>query len=110
MTLLKLTRAGVTPEISRPARVLSGNPVHTTWTLEERGNLYAGVWHATVGEWACTYTEWEYVHILEGHSVLTDADGVAADLKAGDSWVIRPGFQGTWRVVEDTLKDYIILM
>ena len=41
---------------------------------------------------------------------MTDAAGVAVDLKAGDSWVIRPGFKGTWRVVEDTLKDYVILV
>jgi len=110
MTLLKLTRDGAQPEISRPATVISGDPVHTTWNLEHRDNLYAGLWHSTVGEWACTYTEWEYVHILEGHSVLTDQFGVAVDLKAGDSYVIRPGFAGIWRVVTDTLKDYVILM
>ena len=110
--LLKLTRDGVTPEITRPdpAKVISGDPVHTTWNVEARGPLYAGLWHGTVGEWACSYTEWEYVHILEGHSVLTDEAGVAVVLRAGDSWVIRPGFKGTWRVVEDTLKDYVILM
>ena len=110
--LLKLTRDGVTPEITRPdpAKVISGDPVHTTWNVEARGPLYAGLWHGTVGEWTCSYTEWEYVHILEGHSVLTDEAGVAVVLRAGDSWVIRPGFKGTWRVVEDTLKDYVILM
>ncbi len=35
--------------------------------------------------------------------------GVATTLRAGDSFVIRPGFLGTWRVVEPTLKDYVIL-
>lgn len=110
--LLKLTRDGVTPEVTRPhpAKVVAGDPVHTTWNVEALGGLYAGLWHATVGEWMCSYTEWEYVHILEGHSVLTDEAGVAVDLKAGDSWVIRPGFKGTWRVVDDTLKDYVILV
>jgi hypothetical protein len=29
-------------------------------------------------------------------------------LRAGDSWIIRPGFEGTWEVVETTLKDYVI--
>ena len=111
MTLLKLTRDQVTPEVTRPdpAKVVAGDPVHTTWNMEVRGNLFAGMWHATVGEWRISYTEWEYVHILEGYSVLTDEAGVATHLRAGDSYLIRPGFNGTWRVVEPTLKDYVIL-
>ena len=111
MTLLKLTRDQVTPEVSRPdpAKVRSGDPVHTTWNMEVRGNLFAGMWHATAGEWEISCSEWEYVHILEGHSVLTDEAGVETHLNAGDSYVIRPGYKGTWRVLEPTLKDYVIL-
>lgn len=109
--LLRLSREGVTPEISRPApdKVISGDPVHTTWNLETRGTLYAGLWHTTVGEWKVSYHEWEYIRILEGISVLTDAEGHETLLKAGDSYVIRPGFSGSWRVIEPTLKDYVIL-
>jgi uncharacterized protein len=112
MTLLqRLSRDGVTPEVSRPdaAKVVAGDPVHTTWPVEERGALYAGLWHSTTGTWRCAYAEWEYVHILEGVSVLTDEEGVQTTLRAGDSFVIRPGFAGTWEVVEPTLKDYVIL-
>jgi uncharacterized cupin superfamily protein len=29
-------------------------------------------------------------------------------LRAGDRAVIRPGFKGTWEVVETTRKDYVI--
>jgi uncharacterized cupin superfamily protein len=29
-------------------------------------------------------------------------------VRAGDSFVIRPGFRGTWEVLETTLKDYVI--
>ena len=109
--LLHMTRDGTDPAVSRPdpATVLSGDPVHTTWNLETRGGLYAGLWHSTVGEWRCSYSEWEYVHILEGVSVLTQTDGTQTTLRAGDSYVIRPGFVGTWRVIEPTLKDYVIL-
>ena len=110
--LMRVTRDGTDPEVSRPdpAKVLFGDPVHSTWNLERRGGLYAGLWHSTVGEWTCTYSEWEYVHILAGVSVLTDTAGMTTTLKAGDSFVIRPGFAGTWRVVEPTLKDYVILV
>jgi hypothetical protein len=54
------------------------------------------------------YSEWEYVHILQGVSVLTAEDGTAITLRAGDAWIIRPGFRGTWRVVETTRKEYVI--
>lgn len=109
--LFRLTRDGTTPETSRPApdKVVAGDPVHTTWNLEERGTLFAGIWQSTPGAWRVSYEEWEYVHILAGHSILTDADGSKTHLRAGDSFVIRPGFEGIWEVVETTLKDYVIL-
>ncbi|GAB1364928.1 cupin domain-containing protein [Rhodobacter sp.] len=111
MSLLQpVTRKGVQPEVSRPdpAKVLAGDPVHTTWNLEEVDGLYCGLWQATPGKWRVSYDEWEYVYIHEGHSILTDADGTATHLRAGDSYIIRPGYSGTWEVIETTLKDYVI--
>lgn len=105
----RVSRDGITPDISRPGQVLAGDPVHTSWNLEERGSLYCGMWQSTPGKWAVSYSEWEYVYIHEGHSVLTGEDGSVTQLKAGDSFVIRPGFRGTWEVLETTLKDYVIL-
>lgn len=109
--LIRVAREGIAPEESRPdpVKVLAGDPVHTTWNLEERGTLYCGLWQSTPGKWRISYAEWEYVHILKGVSVLTDAAGVETVLRAGDSFVIRPGFEGTWEVLETTLKDYVIL-
>ena len=111
MTLLtRVSDSDIPPQISRPdpAKVLAGDPVHTTWNLEDREGLYCGLWQSTPGKWRCSYSEWEYVRILEGVSVLTGADGVAVTLRAGESWIIRPGFEGTWEVIEATLKDYVI--
>ena len=109
--LQRLSRDGIVPAVSRPDRikVVAGDPVHTTWSVEERGPLFAGLWHSKVGTWRCSYEEWEYVHILEGISILTNEAGVAVTLRSGDSFVIRPGFRGTWEVVAPTLKDYVIL-
>lgn len=109
--LARLARDGIIPETARPdpARLIVGDPVHTSWNVEQRGNLCAGLWHSTIGEWRIAYDEWEYVHIREGHSVLTDHEGHETHLRPGDSFVIRPGFRGIWRVIEPTLKDYVIL-
>ena len=108
--LLALSRNAVTPEVERPdpAKCISGDPVHTTWNLEEIDGLYCGIWQSTPGKWRVSYAEWEYIRILEGVSVLTETGGDPVTLRAGDSWIIRPGFEGTWEVLETTVKDYVI--
>ncbi len=53
---------GVTPETGAPAadRLIAGEPVHTTWNLEDDGKgLYAGIWQSTPGKWRISYDEWE---------------------------------------------------
>jgi uncharacterized cupin superfamily protein len=99
------------PEHGAPApdRLISGDPRFTTWNVEEaEGRLYAGVWESTPGKWRIEYDEWEFCHILFGVSVITEEDGAARIVKAGDSFVLRPGFNGTWEVLEPTRKEYVI--
>ena len=50
-TLQRVTRDGITPDVSRPGadRLIEGDPVHTTRNLAARGALYAGRWHSTTG-------------------------------------------------------------
>ncbi|WP_235915877.1 cupin domain-containing protein [Thalassovita mangrovi] len=97
-------------ETERPdaGKLISGDPEFTTWNLEERDGLYCGIWKSTPGKWRVSYDEWEYFRILSGVSVLTDAEGQEIRLQAGDAHVIRPGFSGTWEVIETTTKDYVI--
>jgi len=103
--------SAIVPETGAPApdRLISGDPQFTTWNIEEAdGGLYAGVWQSTPGKWRIAYDEWEYFHILEGHSVVTEENGEDVHLRAGDSYILRPGFKGTWEVIETTRKDYVI--
>mgnify|MGYP000049861177 CR=1 FL=1 len=97
-------------ETERPdaEKLISGDPEFTTWNLEESDGLYCGIWKATPGKWRVSYDEWEYFRILSGVSVLTDAEGQEIRLRPGDAHVIRPGFSGTWEVIETTTKDYVI--
>jgi uncharacterized cupin superfamily protein len=46
--------------------------------------------------------------MLEGVSVITDEQGYAVTVAAGDSFVIPRGFVGSWEVVEATRKNFII--
>jgi len=107
---LRLTAEAVEPEHERPApeKVISGDPQFTTWNLEDRDGLYCGIWQATPGKWRISYDEWEYIHILEGRSVITSDDGTEYPLQAGDSFILRPGFSGTWEVIETIRKEYVI--
>jgi Predicted enzyme of the cupin superfamily len=108
---LSLDLSDVTPEEGAPApeRLISGDPRFTTWNVEEaEGGIYAGVWQSTPGKWRVAYDEWEYFHILEGHSIVTEDGGEPIHLRAGDRLILRPGFTGTWEVVETTRKDYVI--
>ena len=109
--LLAITTEDTPAEEGAPApeRLISGNPLFRSWNVEEAdGGLYAGIWEATPGKWRIEYDEWEFCHILSGVSVIEEEGGEARTVRAGDSFVIRPGFRGSWEVVETTRKEYVI--
>jgi uncharacterized cupin superfamily protein len=110
--LQQLTKSTLAPttEAVAPEKLISGAPVHTVWSAEENDGLYCGIWQSTPGKWRISYDEWEYFRLTEGVSVITDAEGTATTLQAGDAWLLRPGFSGTWEVLETTVKDYVILI
>lgn len=107
---LALTTEGGAPEDGAPdpSRVVKGAPRFRTWTLEARDGLYAGIWEATPGAWRVVYDEWEYCRILSGVSVLTEDGKEPRTVRAGDAFVLRPGFAGIWEVIETTRKDFVI--
>ena len=88
---------------------LAGNPaqaVHTHFA-SPCGQLAAGVWEGACGQWTVNFTESEYCEILEGVSVIRDADGTAKTVRAGDRFLIPAGFKGTWEVVEPCKKIFV---
>ncbi len=106
---VRTTSASQEDDAPAPDRVIEGDPRFRTWNVEEaEGGLYAGIWEATPGKWRIEYDEWEFCHILSGISVITEDGGKPRRVRSGDSFVIRPGFRGTWEVVETTRKEYVI--
>lgn len=108
--LFRMSTDGVEAEVARPeaGKVIAGDPVFTTWNIEERDGLYAGVWRCTPGKWRISYNEWEYCRILDGRSVIEGEDGTRLSVGPGDGFVLRPGFVGTWEVLEETVKEYVV--
>lgn len=98
-------------ETTRPdaTKVVNGDPIHTTWLIEDRAPLYAGIWRSTPGKWRVQYDEWEYFNVLSGLGVLTDSNGLETALLPGSRHIIRPGFAGTFEVTETLTKDFVIV-
>jgi uncharacterized cupin superfamily protein len=40
--------------------------------------------------------------------VIEAEGGEAVTVRAGDSFILRPGFKGSWEVIETTRKEYVI--
>jgi uncharacterized cupin superfamily protein len=103
------------PEVDYPApdRRIDGNPKRTTWNhyTNESGEVFAGEWASETGRWRIEFgaSEEEFFHIIEGRVRITDDDGHAVEVSAGQSLVIPAGFKGTFAVIEPVRKHYMIV-
>ena len=86
------------PRHSRDDNIRTGGPVDEQMTLDFHRRKDDG--ERCRGE--------QHVTIKFDVSVLRDHDGNAKTVRAGDRFVIPAGFSGTWEVVEDCRKVYVI--
>ncbi|MEQ9946301.1 cupin domain-containing protein [Pectobacterium aroidearum] len=102
----------VSPTTSSPSSgdLIAGSPVHCMWELEDAGGgVSVGVWESTPGKWRFANTHWEFFRVLAGVSILTeDVTEIIQTVRAGDSLLLRPGFSGTWEVIDTTRKEYVV--
>jgi uncharacterized protein len=101
-----------TPQIGAPLpeRVVEGAQVFKTWEIDhtEGGDVRTGVWEVTTGAYRCIKgTTWELCLILSGVSEITEDGKEPFMVRAGDTFVLKPGFEGTWRVIEPTRKVWV---
>lgn len=92
-------------------RLIAGAPRFRTWELDrdEVGKVTSGIWEATPGSWfSIKDGAWEFATILSGVTELSEDGGPVRTLKAGDSFVLRPGFNGRWNVIETVRKLWVI--
>ncbi|HEY0212146.1 MAG TPA: cupin domain-containing protein [Paenirhodobacter sp.] len=93
-----------------PALVIEGNPATLTWELDRTpdGRVETGIWQVDPGTWTFTAECWEIMHIVSGHSELTEVGtSNTTVLRAGSVFLMRPGLQVVWRVVETTRKIWV---
>ncbi|QQX81132.1 cupin domain-containing protein [Shewanella sp. KX20019] len=91
-------------------KVLQGDPEQQLQNhySSDCDQFHSGVWQGDIGSWKVNYSEHEYCEILSGASVITDSDGNQTTVKTGDRFVIPAGFTGTWEVLENCRKVYVI--
>jgi uncharacterized protein len=115
MPALAFAHLSTAPESDHPRaeRLVHGNPQRTTWNhyTNHSGEVYAGVWACEVGAWRIEMgaREDEFFYVTEGRCRLTDDDGVAVEIGAGESVVIPAGFKGTFAVLTPLKKHYMIV-
>ncbi|MCQ4161252.1 cupin domain-containing protein [Roseomonas sp. GC11] len=100
------------PALSKPVaeRLISGDPSFRTWLQDSSkdGRIRTGVWEATPGETLSIKGEgFEFCHILEGVIELVEEGQAPVRYKAGDSFVMKPGYRGVWRTLETVRKIYV---
>ncbi|SIQ57890.1 hypothetical protein SAMN05880590_105235 [Rhizobium sp. RU35A] len=93
-----------------PERLISGSPAFKTWAQDSarNGTVNTGVWEATPGETHSIKGEtFEFCHILEGVIELTEQGKAPVIYRAGDSFVMKPGYVGVWKTIETVRKIYV---
>lgn len=112
------TRPDTTPVPAKAAadRLISGDPSFLTWALDAsreeatEGKVRTGIWEATPGETiSIKGTTFEFCHILEGHIEIEEDGHAPVTYRAGDSFIMKPGFKGIWRTIETVRKIYVIV-
>lgn len=95
-----------------PERLIAGDPDYKTWAQDSsRGDtVKTGVWEATPGTNRSIKGEtFEYCYILQGVIELTEEGKEPRIFKAGDSFVMKPGYVGTWKTIETVRKIYVVV-
>lgn len=94
-----------------PEKLLEGTPETTSWEQDKiEGRVRSGVWQMTPGTSISIKGEsYEFCHILEGVIELTPEGGTPHRYHAGDHFVMKPGFVGTWRTIETVRKAYVVV-
>lgn len=91
-------------------KVLSGKPKSALKILytSASGDFTTGIYECTAGKWTTTYSEDEFITLIEGHLRLTHDDGTVNEYKAPDSFVIPSGFSGIWEPLTHIRKFFVI--
>ena len=103
---------GAPREYRPPAeRVIEGDIVCRNWDVDSAKDdkVRAGVWESTPGVNRSIKGEtWEFCLILSGVAELTEDGQPPVTYRAGDCFIMKPGYTGTWRTLETVRKVWVM--
>lgn len=91
--------------------IVQGDPSMRTWIEFQSTDksIVTGTWKSTIGTWRSVNTAYhEYVYLVAGIMELTPDGGSAVRVSAGDAFTVEAGFSGTWKIVEDVSKRFLL--
>jgi uncharacterized protein len=98
-------KIGIGPVTLGPAPIrhdwiLEGNPVASNVLLSASadGTATSYIWHCTAGRFNWFYDVDETIYVIEGGVVITDMEGTAHRLGAGDTIYFPAGTHAEWKV------------
>lgn len=102
------------PKQRKPAaeRLIAGDPSFKTWAADAScgDQVNTGVWEASPGTYRAIRGEtFEFCHLLQGVIELTEEGQDPRIFRAGDSFLMKPGFVGTWKTIETARKIYVVV-
>lgn len=108
----KFDQLGEGRESRPPAdRVLEGDIVCRNWDVDSAkdGTVRAGVWESSPGLNRSIKGEtWEFCLILSGLVEITEDGCEPVRYQAGDCFIMKPGYTGTWRTIETVRKVWVM--
>lgn len=102
------------PKQRKPAadRLIEGDPCFKTWPADAScgDRVQTGIWEASPGTYRAVRGEtFEFCHLLQGLIELTEEGQEPRIFKAGDSFLMKPGFVGVWKTIESVRKIYVVV-
>jgi uncharacterized cupin superfamily protein len=86
----------------------TGEPMTSGRVFYEGNGVQVGLWECTPGGWTIeNRPDHETVQILSGRARLTNADGTAVELAAGDVLTLPKGWSGRWDILETVRKLFV---
>ena len=95
---------------AEPDRLIAGSPAFKTWLQDtaKDGKVTTGVFEATPGETHSIKGEtFEFCHLVHGVIELTEKGKEPVIYRAGDSFVMKPGYVGVWKTIETVRKIFV---
>ena len=111
LVTFNLDQLGEPREYRPPAdRVIEGDIVCRSWDVDSAkdGKVRAGVFESTPGvNRSIKGDTWEFCLILSGVAEITEDGQPPVTYRAGDCFIMKPGYTGTWRTLETVRKVWV---